>query len=393
MSGLNKVPQSLLDKSQIIKDKGGISKIDNMMSELPSLMQRNAEILQVGKRSLEEEERSDTELRNQMKDKWTRTSSRQLTEYLHSEIRQYETLMENAVKANKIIENKYKTNRDGINLLSKSPNEIASALPAATPIGALQNTHVVKDLRRLMDEVEALKNVREVLESEMKSMDSDALNAKLISALQVSNSLDEHSIIQNELDELIGPIRKQVRENIQEQEKQLSFIEKANSEFNKEKVHNETSKMRDEMLKNLASASDSYNELYSHLEEGIKFYNDLTPILLKFQTKVDDFVFARKTEKDDLMKDIQTSIARQTSAVPPPSRPPPPVPHSTDSAPPYPTNQQLPPYPTNPNPYYPAMPNTWNPFNYYQQQGPPPPSQPYYPAQYPPNQPPIPPRK
>ena len=103
MSGLNKVPQSLLDKSQIIKDKGGISKIDNMMSELPSLMQRNAEILQVGKRSLEEEERSDTELRNQMKDKWTRTSSRQLTEYLHSEIRQYETLMENAVKANKII--------------------------------------------------------------------------------------------------------------------------------------------------------------------------------------------------------------------------------------------------------------------------------------------------
>lgn len=393
MSGLNKVPQSLLDKSQIIKDKGGISKIDNMMSELPSLMQRNAEILQVGKRSLEEEERSDTELRNQMKDKWTRTSSRQLTEYLHSEIRQYETLMENTVKANKIIENKYKTNRDGINLLSKSPNEIASALPAATPIGALQNTHVVKDLRRLMDEVEALKNVREVLESEMKSMDSDALNAKLISALQVSNSLDEHSIIQNELDELIGPIRKQVRENIQEQEKQLSFIEKANSEFNKEKVHNETSKMRDEMLKNLASASDSYNELYSHLEEGIKFYNDLTPILLKFQTKVDDFVFARKTEKDDLMKDIQTSIARQTSTVPPPSRPPPPVPHSTDSAPPYPTNQPLPPYPTNPNPYYPAMPNTWNPFNYYQQQGPPPPSQPYYPAQYPPNQPPIPPRK
>jgi programmed cell death 6-interacting protein len=52
----------------------------------------------------------------------------------------------------------------------------------------------------------------------------------------------------------------------------------------------------------------------------------LTPILLKFQTKVDDFVFARKTEKDDLMKDIQTSITRAPTPSQAPARPPPPIP-------------------------------------------------------------------
>lgn len=272
VNGMNKVPQSLLDKSQIIKDKGGISKIDSMMTELPSLLQRNTEILSETKRSLEEEERSDTELRSQMKEKWTRTASRQLTEYLHSEIKQYENIIENAIKANKVIENKYKQHRDSIQLLSRSPHEISSSLPAATPVGALQNTHIIKDLRRLMDEVEALKNVREVLESEMKLLDSDALTAKLISALQNSTGLDEHTIIQSELEDLLTPIRKQVRENIQEQEKLLGYVEKANAEFNREKVHNETSKLREEMMKNLATASDSFNELYNHLEEGMKVY-------------------------------------------------------------------------------------------------------------------------
>ncbi|CAF0778295.1 unnamed protein product [Brachionus calyciflorus] len=389
----NKIPQSLLDKSQLIKDKGGISRIDSMMAELPNSLRRNTEILTETKRLLEEEERSDTELRNQMKEKWTRTSSRQLTEYLHSEIRQYEGIIDSAIKANKVIEGKYGKNRDGIQLLSKSPNEIISSLPAATPVGALQNTHIIRDLRRLMNEVDALKNVREVLESEMKCVESDALTAKLVSALSHSNGLDEHTIIQTELDELVAPMRKQVRENIQEQEKLLGFIEKANNEFNREKVHNETSKMREEMMRNLATASDSFNELYNHLEEGIKFYNDLTPILVKFQSKVSDFVFARKTEKEDLMKEIQTSLSRPSPSDKP-IRPPPPVissPNSNTTS----SSAPTPPYPTNnfTNPYLPMMPNAYNPYtayppahggqppaapNYYPQQG-----YPNYPPQYP----------
>lgn len=272
VGGDNKVPQSLLDKSQSIKDKGGISKIDSMMAELPSLLQRNTEILNESRRCLEEEEKSDSELRAQMKDKWTRKPSRQLTEYLHAEIKQYEQIIDNAIRANKVIETKYNQYRDSIELLSKSPNNINAALPAATPVAALHNTRIIRDLRRLMQEVEALKNVREVSEREMKSTETDTLTAKLISTLQNSNGLDEHAIMQEELDSIMSPIRKQVKENIQEQERILGYIEKANSEFNKEKVHNETSKLREEMLKNLATASDSFNELYDHLQEGIKVY-------------------------------------------------------------------------------------------------------------------------
>ena len=244
------------------------------MSELPSLLQRNSEILTETKRMLEDEERSDTELRGQLKEKWSRTPSRQLNESLFSEIKQYEQIMANAIAANKTIEGKYEKHRDSIILLSKSEHDISNSLPAANAVAALQNTHIVKDLRRLMQEIEGLRAVREVIESELKGLDSDSVKAKLVNSLQSSSGIDEHAIIQEELNELISPGRKQVRENIQEQEKILMYVEKANSEFCKEKVVNESSKIREEMLKNLAQAYDGYIELYSNLEEGNKVLNN-----------------------------------------------------------------------------------------------------------------------
>uniref|UniRef100_A0A4W5KGC2 ALIX V-shaped domain-containing protein n=1 Tax=Hucho hucho TaxID=62062 RepID=A0A4W5KGC2_9TELE len=88
----------------------------------------------------------------------------------------------------------------------------------------------------------------------------------------------------------------------------------SHQEFSKLKQSNSEANDREEVLKKLASAHDSYVEITSNLREGTKFYNDLTEILLKFQNKCSDIVFARKTERDELLKDLQQSIAREPSA-------------------------------------------------------------------------------
>lgn len=39
------IPQSLIEKSNIVRMNGGVHKLENMISELPELLKRNEEII------------------------------------------------------------------------------------------------------------------------------------------------------------------------------------------------------------------------------------------------------------------------------------------------------------------------------------------------------------
>jgi hypothetical protein len=76
---------------------------------------------------LDDEERGDTELRNQFKERWTRTVSASLTVPLREEAKKYMDIIQNAINADKIVQEKYRMNRDCIVLLSKQTVIIFSA--------------------------------------------------------------------------------------------------------------------------------------------------------------------------------------------------------------------------------------------------------------------------
>merc|ERR1712107_429889 len=181
----------------------------------------------------------------------------------------------------------------------------------------------------------------------------------------------------------------QVNDNLKRQEMALKEITESNENFVKENGSQGGDNARDDMLKKLAAAHDAYFELQNNLQEGTKFYNDLTQLLVTFQNKVSDFCFARKTEKEELLKDLSSSMASMSLDPPPaapahhdpcrpprkndpPARPPPPTVSASSaqpsSAPPAAAAAAPNPYAGAPGPLpYPAQPAMPMPYQPYTQ--------------------------
>ncbi|XP_050432887.1 programmed cell death 6-interacting protein [Adelges cooleyi] len=397
------IPQSLIDKSNSVRMNGGVQKLESMIRELPELLKRNEEIIVESERMLNEEQDSDDQLQAQFKEKWNRTKSSALTQVFRLNIAKYREIVKNATAADKMIHEKFDTHKRAIYLLSEGQESIQNVLPASSNSGVnFANSTAADKLRHLMEEVEVMKNERDVIETELKCATAD-MKSKFLNALAEEGTINEGNLSTESLDQSYGHLQVQVRNSLGRQEQLLSHIQVVNSEFCKEK---NSGGQREALFKDLAAGYDVFVDLQNNLMEGTKFYNDLTEILITAQNKISDFCFARKAEKEELLKSITKNLSQEKPVtVPKPSQP-----HQADTAHintgiamggqlPYPVQPQGMPLPytlprTGPYPGYmpPPMPTAYNPYatlhypqqgyqNYTQGQQP---QYPQYPPQYPP---------
>ncbi|KAJ8273020.1 hypothetical protein GJAV_G00096480 [Gymnothorax javanicus] len=307
------VPQSILEKSRTIVQQGGLQSIEQLIKDLPELLQRNREILDESLKMLDEEESTDNELRAKFNQRWSRTPSGDLYKSLRTEGANFRTFLDKAMQADQVVKERYNTHREMIALLCKPEDELSTAIPSANPTKTLQGSEVVGVLRSQLAQLEEVKKEREQLENDIKSVQFD-MTSKFLTALAQDGALNEEAISVTELDNIYGGYTQKVQQSLKTQEEILGNVQTSHQEFSTLKQSNSEANDREEVLKKLAAAHDSYMEISKNLNEGTKFYNDFTNILLKFQNKCSDLVFARKTERDELLKDLQQSIAREPSA-------------------------------------------------------------------------------
>ncbi|KAJ1520851.1 hypothetical protein ONE63_003939 [Megalurothrips usitatus] len=377
------LPQSLVEKSNAVVGAGGINALDNQIKELPELLQRNRDILDEAERLLKQEQEQDDQLRERFKT-WSRTPSVKLTEAFRANLAKYREIINNAVQADLVVRKKFESHEAGIRLLSEGASAMESAVPSASSTGVNSSGAAFCRLKQLMEDVEAIKAERTVVESELKSATID-MKSTFLSALAQDGAINETAISMESLGRAFGPLQQQVKDSLQRQERLVAEVQTQHSQFISERsASGGASAQREQMLMNLAAAHDAYMELQSNLREGAKFYNDLTQLLVAFQNKISDFCFARKTEVNELLENIANEKPAEDSEIKKtaPPRPPPPTtsPASTPSSQPGPSSAgtgtlPYPAYPvgmplpygasnTMPYPSYvpPPMPQSYNPY-------------------------------
>jgi programmed cell death 6-interacting protein len=224
----------------------------------------------------------------------------------------------------------------------------------------------------LLPKVETIKAERDVIESELKSATLD-MKDQFLQALAQDGAINEPALSVSTIGRILGPLQQQTQESLQRQESLVKDIQESHSQFTQECGGSANS--RDTLFSQLASAYDIFTELQNNLKEGTKFYNDLTEILVGFQNKISDYCFARKAEKEELMKDLTRETSRPADT---PATPSIPSHHSTGPTPantaaqsniPYPVQAQGMPIPygantQTPYPSYapPPMPQSFNPY-------------------------------
>ncbi|XP_039676243.1 programmed cell death 6-interacting protein isoform X2 [Perca fluviatilis] len=307
------IPQSIAEKARAVVQLGGLQSIEQLIKDLPELLTRNREILDESLKMLDNEETTDNELRTKFNQRWNRTPSGDLYKPLRAEGANLSNILDKAVQADQVVRDRYNTHCEMITLLCKPENELNAAIPSANPTKTLQAREVVNVLRSQLVQLDEMKKERETLEGEIKAVTFD-MSTTFLTALAQDGAINEEQLSLSQLDQLYGAYNQRVQATIRTQEELLGQVQTSHQEFSSLKQSNTEANQREEVLKKLASAHDSYVEISNNLREGTKFYNDLTEILLKFQNKCSDIVFARKTERDELLKDLQQSIAREPSA-------------------------------------------------------------------------------
>lgn len=302
------LPPSLLEKANTVREKGGIEGLLQMVGELPELLNRNREILDEAERMLNDESSSDEQLREKFKEQWTRTPSNKLTQTFRENCETYRKIINNAITADKTVREKFEKNRRGIELLSMPQEQLANEIPCGTTTKKDCNSSAAQKLRSLMESVETIKAERDVIESELRSATVN-LKEQFLAALAADGAINEPAISLAEIGKTVAPLQSQVQDNLSRQETLIQDIKQAHQEFAAES--GSSTQSNDAMLTQLATAYDVFSELQHNLQDGVKFYNDLTQLLITFQNKISDYCFARKTEKDELLKDLTQQASRQ----------------------------------------------------------------------------------
>ncbi|KAJ3414572.1 pH-response regulator protein palA/rim20 [Chytridiales sp. JEL 0842] len=342
------VPESTQRRLSEVRIIGGVNHLNRSWENLITVRERVSYALDAAVKILDDEERDDLGYRSQYQEKWTRISSRELTQSIRQNANAYREKLVAAKKSDQIIRNKIDSNLAKMVMLSGSPEEIERNIPSLGPFKQASNL-IVATLKKLLVQLQKNMDKRPGIILELRELSkSDNFDAKLTEFAAKSSTVNYEELYSTELQKY-DQLCNQVAAILKEQDEILKAINESNDAFVKWKAGDPNFLQREKALKDIDEGAKLFMEVSSNLTEGLKFYNEFENVVSRFASSCRDFALSRQTDQRDLITRLnQMSLFNQRpsvhqaqaapwdgninfsyssapfSSVPPPLQPPPP---------------------------------------------------------------------
>ncbi|VDD82790.1 unnamed protein product [Mesocestoides corti] len=281
------VPTSLREKSASIRQQGGVQMLREKISSLSDGNTRNVEIVDNIASTIDEEEKTDNDLRARYAEKWDRQSSSKLNAGWRAEISKHRQLLQQASQTDSGLKTRFNSQESSFERLSASESDlreyISSAMegqnaPTATSGGNPKNRSA---LLTLCTKVDSMKKERADLQKQLEQAKlPESLTNEFLKIYQNGGQIEAQSLASEHINAEMDATRDCVRESLNKQELLLKDIQETyESIFGKKKSDAS-------VLTTLLMAAEAFDQLVHDVDQGITFYADLTGILVKFQNKV-----------------------------------------------------------------------------------------------------------
>ena len=314
------LPPGLASHAEEVRQANGVARCHSTISDTEKLKFSNRKLYQEGVDLLRTEAGEDETCRRKYgTERWSRPSGKDAVPKLYRQVQDVEGYFKQAENSDRTVQSKLRENETLIRLLAGSDRDLEDFVPSSRRVTMTAKVErEANGLRAGLNELNRLESRRrkkvEVLRTKAKEDDvnPDLLReaARLerempmqpVSASQFENFFDQR-LKKYDVDQA------DVKKEESEQQALLRRVAESNTSFQAAKRGDTGSKDREAALQKLENAYTAYKEILRNLETGRKFWNDLSAITTRFRDECRNFVYARRSEAQNLEQDVSTAMA------------------------------------------------------------------------------------
>ncbi|GJN94361.1 hypothetical protein Rhopal_007435-T1 [Rhodotorula paludigena] len=313
------VPPTLLEKSTAVQAEGGLERLETMMQDVRRVAKVNQKMLQESNELLDQEAETDAAHRSGHGTmRWTRPPSDESAAPLRQRAEQLVGLLGAAGESDSLVRNKFGEWEEAIRILAGGQPTLARAIPSSTVSATAlppRKLATIRQLRASLDQLSDLRAARarivdaartgvaqaDIRDKVLREAERRAAQRKEGEGEGVGLA-DFEGLLEAEGERVMQPYEEEIRRSGARQEDLLNEIKVLNDSFVDAGQSDSATHEREQALQHFDTAASKYHEMLTNLQEGLRFYADLSKLLGELRDACKSFTYARSAEAQDLSR-------------------------------------------------------------------------------------------